>query len=164
MLRLEGSCRCGSVGFSADSRTPYPFMRCYCSICRKTAGGGGYAINIMAEAATLEVRGEAHIAIFHAPMEQPEGSGHHAPSSAERRFCRHCATALWLFDDAYAQSIYPFASAIDTKLPVPPERFHIMLDFKPSWVVLPEGPNEVRFDRYPPEGIEDWHRRHELLG
>jgi len=21
-------------------------MRCYCSICRKTAGGGGYAINL----------------------------------------------------------------------------------------------------------------------
>jgi hypothetical protein len=34
-------------------------MQCYCSICRKTAGGGGYAINIMGQAATLQVSGAA---------------------------------------------------------------------------------------------------------
>ena len=32
-------------------RTPYPFMRCYCSICRKTQGGGRCTINIMGDAA-----------------------------------------------------------------------------------------------------------------
>ena len=46
-MRLEGSCRCGAVRFALDSHTPYPYQRCYCSICRKSAGGGGYAINIM---------------------------------------------------------------------------------------------------------------------
>jgi len=46
-MRLEGSCRCGAISFSVDSHTPYPYQRCYCSICRKSAGGGGYAINIM---------------------------------------------------------------------------------------------------------------------
>ena len=44
-MRLEGSCRCGAISFSVDSHTPYPYQRCYCSICRKSAGGGGYAIN-----------------------------------------------------------------------------------------------------------------------
>lgn len=34
-LKLEGSCRCGEVRFSADSQAPVPFMRCYCSICRR---------------------------------------------------------------------------------------------------------------------------------
>ena len=48
-MRLEGSCRCGAVRFSVDSHTPYPYQRCYCSICRKSAGGGGYAINIMGD-------------------------------------------------------------------------------------------------------------------
>ena len=43
-MRLEGSCRCGAISFSVDSHTPYPYQRCYCSICRKSAGGGGYAI------------------------------------------------------------------------------------------------------------------------
>ena len=45
-MRLEGSCRCGAISFSVESHTPYPYQRCYCSICRKSAGGGGYAINI----------------------------------------------------------------------------------------------------------------------
>lgn len=47
VMRLDGSCYCGAVEFTVESRTPYPYLRCYCSICRKTAGGGGYAINIM---------------------------------------------------------------------------------------------------------------------
>lgn len=33
-------------------------MRCYCSIYRKTVGGGGYAINIVRDNTTLEVEGE----------------------------------------------------------------------------------------------------------
>ena len=48
-MKLKGSCHCGAVTFTLDSHTPQPFMRCYCSICRKTAGGGGYAINIMGD-------------------------------------------------------------------------------------------------------------------
>ena len=46
-VRLEGSCRCGAVRFAVASHTPQPYQLCYCSICRKTAGGGGYAINLM---------------------------------------------------------------------------------------------------------------------
>ena len=61
-MEIKGSCYCGRVNFTAVSKTPYPYMRCYCSICRKTAGGGGYAINIMAQADTFKVEGEAHVA------------------------------------------------------------------------------------------------------
>ena len=49
-MRLKGSCHCGKVKFTVDSAEPVPFMRCYCSICRKTAGAGGYAINLGADA------------------------------------------------------------------------------------------------------------------
>ena len=45
-MLLEGSCHCGAVHFSVESEHPYPFNLCYCSICRKTAGGGGFAINL----------------------------------------------------------------------------------------------------------------------
>ena len=45
--------------FSLDSDHPYPFNLCYCSICRKTAGGGGYAINLGATHGTLAVCGLA---------------------------------------------------------------------------------------------------------
>ena len=58
-MLLEGSCHCGAVRFSLNTHTPVPYMRCYCSICRKTAGGGGYAINLGGDAATLKVEGEA---------------------------------------------------------------------------------------------------------
>jgi hypothetical protein len=52
-MKLEGSCHCGAVKFRLESNTPMPYQRCYCSICRKTQGGGGYAINIMGWADTL---------------------------------------------------------------------------------------------------------------
>ena len=63
-MRLEGSCHCGAVRFSLNSHTPVPYMRCYCSICRKTAGGGGYAINIMGLADSLTVLGKEHLRVY----------------------------------------------------------------------------------------------------
>ena len=42
-MHLEGSCHCGAVRFSVEAQSPVPFMHCHCSICRKTAGSGGYA-------------------------------------------------------------------------------------------------------------------------
>lgn len=51
-MLLEGSCHCGAVHFRVESPHPFPYQRCYCSICCKTAGGGGYAINLGALAET----------------------------------------------------------------------------------------------------------------
>src|SRR5512132_4022379 len=65
-MKLEGSCCCRAVKFTFASHTPYPFMRCYCSICRKTDGGGGYAINIMGKADTLRVQGQRHVRVYRA--------------------------------------------------------------------------------------------------
>ena len=39
---------------------------------------------------------------------------------------------------------------------------HMMLRFKPGWVSLDVGPDDLTFDVYPKESIEDWHRRHNL--
>src|SRR6266851_4004121 len=120
-IRLEGSCRCDAVKFSLDSHTPYPYQRCYCSICRKSAGGGGYAINIMGMAETLEVRGRRAIRVWHAMIDGVEGS-------AARHFCRHCGAPLW------PELVHPFASAIDTPLPIPPANVHLLLRDKASWI------------------------------
>ena len=57
-MHLEGSCHCGAVRFSLEANSPVPFMHCHCTICRKTAGGGGYAINLGGDAHSLKVRGE----------------------------------------------------------------------------------------------------------
>jgi len=69
-ITLEGGCRCGAVRFSVSSHTPQPFMRCYCSICRKTAGGGGYAINLGAVNGTLKVEGRDALSIYRAEIER----------------------------------------------------------------------------------------------
>ena len=152
-MKLDGSCHCGAVRFSCDSPHPVPYQRCYCSICRKTAGGGGYAINIMGWTETLKVEGEENISVFHATMED----GH--LSSGERRFCSKCGSALWVYDDAWPELIHPFASVIDTDLPVPSESTHLMLDFKANWVEPQIGPKDKTFGRYPDESIADWHER-----
>src|SRR3546814_17820950 len=88
-------------------------MRCYCSICRKTAGGGGYAINLSGEAATLEVQGKEHVSVYHArgPAGDPRGV-----SPAERHFCKHCGSALYLYDSRWPELVHPLASAIDQPL------------------------------------------------
>lgn len=156
-MQLQGSCHCGAVRFACWSRGPYPFMHCYCSICRKVAGGSGPAINLHADAETLEIEGESAIGIYRAYLDHPE---RRTQSDSERRFCQQCATMLWVFDPSWPDLIHPFASAIDTPLPEPPERVHIRLADKPDWVLVPEGAGHRHFDGYPDETLIDWHRRH----
>lgn len=152
-MRLEGSCHCGAVGFSVESATPQPYMRCYCSICRKTQGGGGYAINISGDARSLEIEGEENISIYRARMANGE------ESPAERRFCGKCGSALWVWDQNWPELLHPFASAIDIALPPAPQTTHIMLGSKASWVTVQDGPDDKRFDEYPDESIAAWHQR-----
>jgi hypothetical protein len=161
-LELNGSCYCGAIRFEAVSHTPYPFMRCYCSICRKTAGGGGYAINIMATADTLKVNDEPSLSSHHGRIEDPDRPGQMKTSPGERYFCRQCGSALWVADPRWPEWIFPFASAIDSALPPPPEIVHIMLDSAAPWVRIPHGEGHVHFARYPDESILDWHKRHGL--
>ena len=156
-MRLEGSCSCGAVKFSLSSTTPYPYMRCYCSICRKTAGGGGYAINIMGDATSLKVRGAKNVSIFRARVKEA-GAQKASLSKARRHFCAKCGSALWVSDPRWAEWVYPFASAIDTPLPKPREIAHIMLDSKAPWVEVPGGKRNHKFAEYPDQSIEDWHK------
>jgi hypothetical protein len=157
-MKLKGSCHCKAVHFEVESYTPYPYNRCYCSICRKTAGGGGYSITIMGEAATMKVEGAEHVSIYNARMEGDE-PGSVVVSPVCRHFCKHCASFLWVSDPSWPQWVYPFASCIDTPLPKPPERTHLMLDFAAKWFEIPHGDRDKNFPRYPDESIENWHKR-----
>lgn len=155
MLTLKGSCHCGAVSYSVKSHTPQPYMHCYCSICRKTAGGAGSAINIMGEARTLRVRGRKHLAYYRAKLTE---NGKRALSPARRHFCRRCGSALYIADPRWPEWVYPHASAIDTKLPRPRQLYHIMLEAKPAWVAVPAGRGHRRFRGYPDQSIADWHK------
>lgn len=156
-MELRGSCHCRAVTFTLESRTPYPYMRCYCTVCRKTAGGGGYAINLLAEAASLRVRGRKHVAIYQALIDQ--GGNHRHRSPGKRHFCSLCGSSLWIHDPRWPQWIYPFASAIDTPLPRPMETQHIMTRYAANWVDIAHTPSDRCFSGYPTESIIEWHRR-----
>jgi hypothetical protein len=157
-LLLTGSCHCRAVKFSVESPHPYPFNLCYCSICRKTAGGGGYAINLGADYGSLEVDGKVHVGVYQAVLD-PDDNGQSKLSAAQRSFCRRCASALWVWDPRWPDVVHPFASAIDTDLPLPPQRTHLMLVSKPEWVQPCIGDEDQQFDEYPQESIAGWHER-----
>jgi hypothetical protein len=71
-ILLKGSCRCGAVSFDVESHTPVPYQLCYCSICRKQQGGGGYAINLAADARTMNIRGKKQLGLYRAEIQDDE--------------------------------------------------------------------------------------------
>lgn len=149
-MRLEGSCHCRAVRFSVESAEPVPFMRCYCSVCRKTAGAGGFAVNLGADHRTLKVTGKRHLRIYHATIDG-------RTSGAQRHFCARCGSPLWLYDPQWPDLVHPHASAVDTPLPVPPEHVHLMLGSKANWVEVEGRQDDPRFDAYPDVSLADWH-------
>jgi hypothetical protein len=156
-MRLKGSCHCGKVRFTVESHEPVPFMRCYCSICRKTAGAGGYAINLGAAVQGMKVKGKRHLRIYRARLPADDGQGTRK-SSARRYFCGLCGSALWLWDPTWPELVHPHASAIDTPLPVPPENVHCMVGSRAPWVRVEGGMDDPRFDEYPDMSLAEWHR------
>ncbi len=154
-MHLEGSCHCNAVRFQLDSPHPYPFNLCYCSICRKTSGGGGYAINLGGRYDTLKIEGGENVKSFHARIGDKISEG-------ERFFCRLCGSALWVYDKRWPELVHPFASAIDTDLPRAPERTHMMLGSKASWVEVHAEDGDLLYDGYPEESLAEWHERHGL--
>lgn len=157
-MLLKGSCRCGGVRFEVGSHTPAPYQLCYCSICRKQQGGGGYAINLGALFETMRVSGKRNIGVYRAAIQDDEHPVCEV-STGERNYCRRCGSALWLYDPTWPELVHPFASAVDTELPKAPQRTHLMLKYKASWVQPAIAKGDLAFDLYPEESIADWHRR-----
>ena len=157
-MLLEGSCHCRAVRFSLQSRTPRPYMYCYCSICRKTAGGGGAAINLGGEAETLSVTGKRHLRVYRARLEDGD------ESPAERRFCGRCGSALWVWD--------PRWPGTDPSLRVGhrlrrcrrrPSAATSCSTSRPAGSGVPSGKRDPHFPEYPDQSLEDWHRSRGLL-
>jgi hypothetical protein len=166
---LTGSCHCRAVRFTVESHEPVPFMRCYCSICRKTAGTGGFAINIAADYGTLEVKGKKHLAVYRAKMWEDGNAAASQGradkpkrSTGQRNFCSKCGTALWMWDPRWPELVHPHAGAIDTELPQPPENVHIMLTSKAGWVEVCATGTDKQVDEFPEESLAQWHERHGL--
>jgi len=155
-MQLEGSCHCGHVRFSCESHEPWPYQRCYCSICRKT-GGGGYMINLGANHQSLEVQGEEHLKVYRAQVER---GGALVESAHQRFFCGECGSHLWAWNERWPDLMHPVASAIDTPLPKPSANVHVMLGSKAPWVEVEGKEGDARFDAYPELSLADWHAQH----
>lgn len=158
-IKLSGSCYCKAVTFTVHSSEPIPFNQCYCSICRKTAGAGGYAINLGADFDTLQINGRENIGMFHANLTD-EKTGEIVQSKAERSFCKKCGSALWVWSPEWPKQLHPHASAIDTDLPQPPQKWHMMLGSKASWDIPCIHDGDRKFDEFPDESLADWHKKH----
>jgi hypothetical protein len=78
--------------------------------------------------------------------------------TSERNFCSNCSSMLWLWDKSWPELIHPFASAIDTDLPVPEEMVCVKADSKPAWVRWPEGKKTVHEHYNGETSIEGWHK------
>jgi hypothetical protein len=155
-MQLEGSCHCGAVSFSVSAYAPVPFMRCYCSICRKTAGGGGYAINLGAKADTLRISGRrAHQRVSPEYRRRGELGG-----TALLRALRLGAVGV---GPGLAGARPPLRQRHRHALPEPPEAVHMMLGSKSNWVRIEARPGSRSANRYYPHSLEDWHRAHGLL-
>ncbi|RZK34525.1 MAG: GFA family protein [Hymenobacter sp.] len=119
--------------------------------------------NLGGDKATLKVQGEPYINVFHATLRDGDTA---TPSPAERRFCRLCGTALWLWDSRWPELVHPLASAIDTPLPTPPEVVQIMRENAPAWALATSLGGDVariaQHHAYPAESLADWHTRHRL--
>jgi hypothetical protein len=158
-MHLSGSCHCGAVHFSVESRAPYPFLRCYCSICRKTTGGGGYAINLSGDASTLTVQGKEHVKVYRAWLVE---DGKRVRSEHQRHFCAECGSHLWGFHPSWPELVHPVAGAVDTPLPRPKEHAHMMLGSKADWVDVEGAAHDAKFDAYPDFSLQEWHERRHL--
>ena len=147
-MRLEGSCECGGVRFTVASRTPYPYRICSCRRCRKTAGSIGAAANVLAEADTLRITGELTPTRYEHPDEPVVLS-----------FCARCGSPLLLEIPAFPQWVYPFASAVDTPLPRPPEFVFVRTGERPPWSPQIGSSTDPHFETNTDESMVDWHRR-----
>src|SRR5690606_4454550 len=110
---------------------------------------------------TLKVTGKRHLGLYRATIEDAERP-HCEISTGERRFCRECGSALWLYDPTWPDLIHPFASAIDTKLPVARERVPLMLKYKAAWVEPDMRDGDAAFVLYPRESSDAWHKKRDL--
>lgn len=157
-MKLEGSCHCGAVRFEVEAPHPYPYNRCYCTICRKTQGGGGYAVNLGARYETLRCEGSDSLTVYRARNERHEDG----LSPLRRHFCGKCGSSLWCYDPRWPDLVHPFASAIDTPLPTPPEYVHLMVDHKAPWCRIEGLAGDPQHPEYPEESLAAWHEKRGL--
>ena len=155
-MRLDGSCHCGARAVSRRIAHAVSFHALLLLDLPQDAGrrrlrDQHHGRRVHARASAAEV-GER----LSRPHREP-GDTRKRLSPARRHFCRRCSSALWVSDPRWAQWVYPFASAIDTPLPKPPEEVELMLELRAEVGRRSERPQAHAFPRVSPRRHRDWH-------
>jgi hypothetical protein len=77
-MNASGGCLCGRVTFTAQEVEPH-FHACHCTMCRRWAGGPGFA----AAVGSVSFQGEQNLSRFD------------SSEWADRGFCAHCGSNLF---------------------------------------------------------------------
>ncbi|KAI9313565.1 Mss4-like protein [Dichotomocladium elegans] len=155
-MEVRGSCHCEKVTFSVVTHTPCSFTRCYCSICRKLAGSGGYGMDFNCDRDTLKVQGEQYLKGYQAIKNKETGEVSHLL----RHFCTECGTHVYATNMKVPNALYAFSGVIDTPLPYVEEKdiHHIFVADKCGWVIGPEiDPSKGSFAGHDDISFEKWH-------
>jgi hypothetical protein len=165
-----------------------PFMRCFCSICRKLAGSGGFGCNLGARTTGMILTGGAKMR-YYSPSEKrgilravDSNTGVMDSSDADfaacsenekgdkdntipshRAFCGDCGSSLWNYDNNWPTYIHPAAGAVDTPLPVVADGKHTDIftggDSAANWASAGLVKPEKQFEKYPDESLKAKHER-----
>jgi hypothetical protein len=147
-MLLKGSCQCEKVKYEVETNFYYPYMICYCSICRKT-NGAPFGVNIKGKLCDLKItKGDSYIKTFNA-------------NGSERCFCMTCGSPLYITNNKWPEDVWPNAASIDTPLPEPPEYQQIFIDDQIKWY-QPDLPGK-KFNTYPDWSIDEFHQHWDLL-
>ena len=161
-MLLKGSCRCGAVRFEVAEPHARALSALLLLDLPQAAGRRRLRHQSGRHFGHAEGRRARRISGCTGPTIHDDERPEPEVSTGERRFCRECGAAMWLYDPTWPELVHPFASAVDTDLPKAPQRVHLMLKYKASWVEPDIRPGDTAFDLYPPDSIADWHKRHGL--
>ena len=145
-MLLKGSCRCGAVHLRGRKPHACPLPALLLLDLPQAAGRRRLLPSILVRMHdTLTIYGQAQ----HRRLPRRDRRRRKPDlQTFDRRaqFLQKCGSALWLYDPTWPELVHPFASAIDSELPMPPERVHLMLKYKASWVEpdIRQGDESVR--------------------
>ena len=122
---LTGGCSCGKVRYRLAS-APMFVHCCHCLNCQRHTGSA-FVINLLIEAARVEVQGEAP-----EPVTMPLNGG--SPNQIFR--CPECRVALWSVYGNRHQVLFVRGGTLDEPSTVAPD-VHIYTRSKLPWVELP---------------------------
>ena len=96
MQAFEGSCHCGTIRFHLTA-TVTELTTCDCSLCKMR---NALMLKVPEHALTIR-QGEHALTLYQWNTRR-----------AKHYFCKHCGTALWLYDPTWPDLVHPHAGAV----------------------------------------------------